>query len=224
MGGPSCLVSAYLTIQSIFLVTTTSCPLSHTPTWDLSSVSSMRWTTTRATPSAGDLCRQGMRCEFNLVSTSVNSKTLMNYTGSSQEWKRKTSISSLPIPRPFCSVVTLSAPIRREPHRKTLRLSKSREKPEQKTTGTPAGGPSQEQPTTEKGKDVSGESGKQAAPAKPIGPKYWVAERSIGEFSRAFNFAHRVSPDGVTAELKSGVLSVHVPKASDAVIHTVQVK
>merc|ERR1711988_386380 len=126
MGGPSCLVSAYLTIQSIFLVTTTSCPLSHTPTWDLSSVSSMRWTTTRATPSAGDLCRQGMRCEFNLVSTSVNSKTLMNYTGSSQEWKRKTSISSLPIPRPFCSVVTLSAPIRREPHRKTLRLSKSR--------------------------------------------------------------------------------------------------
>ncbi|KAI6778754.1 30 kDa heat shock protein-like protein [Emericellopsis cladophorae] len=90
-----------------------------------------------------------------------------------------------------------------------------------------SGEPSPEQPTAEKGKDVSGESDepkKQAAPAKEIGHKYWVAERSIGEFSRAFNFAHHVNPDGVTAELKSGVLSVHVPKASDAVIHTVQVK
>ncbi|KAG9252372.1 hsp20-like protein [Emericellopsis atlantica] len=105
-------------------------------------------------------------------------------------------------------------------------VEKPPEKAEQKTTGKPVGRSSQEQPTPESGKGASGESaetGKQVAPAKEMGPKYWVAERSIGEFSRAFNFAHRVSPDGVTAELKSGVLSVHVPKASDAVIHTVQV-
>ncbi|KFH41172.1 30 kDa heat shock protein-like protein [Hapsidospora chrysogenum ATCC 11550] len=43
--------------------------------------------------------------------------------------------------------------------------------------------------------------------------KYWLAERSIGEFSRSFTFPTRVDQDGVSASLKDGLLSVTVPKA-----------
>lgn len=43
--------------------------------------------------------------------------------------------------------------------------------------------------------------------------KYWLSERSIGEFSRTFSFPTRVSQDEVTAGLKDGILSVTVPKA-----------
>jgi HSP20 family molecular chaperone IbpA len=43
--------------------------------------------------------------------------------------------------------------------------------------------------------------------------KFWVTERSIGEFSRAFSFPTRVDQDGVQASLKDGILSVIVPKA-----------
>ena len=44
-------------------------------------------------------------------------------------------------------------------------------------------------------------------------PKYWVSERSVGEFHRAFSFPSRVDQDSVKANLKNGVLSVVVPKA-----------
>jgi len=43
--------------------------------------------------------------------------------------------------------------------------------------------------------------------------KYWVSERSIGEFSRTFSFPSRVDQDAVTANLENGVLSLVVPKA-----------
>jgi len=42
--------------------------------------------------------------------------------------------------------------------------------------------------------------------------KYWVSERSVGEFYRSFNFPSRVDQDGVKASLKQGVLSIVVPK------------
>jgi HSP20 family protein len=44
--------------------------------------------------------------------------------------------------------------------------------------------------------------------------KYWVTERSIGEFHRTFEFPGRVNQDGVKASLKNGILTVVVPKAS----------
>lgn len=44
-------------------------------------------------------------------------------------------------------------------------------------------------------------------------PKYWVSERSVGEFHRAFTFPSLVDQDGVKANLKNGVLSVVIPKA-----------
>lgn len=43
--------------------------------------------------------------------------------------------------------------------------------------------------------------------------KYWVSERSIGEFSRSFSFPVRVNQDEVKASMKNGVLSIVVPKA-----------
>ncbi|GFP52384.1 30 kDa heat shock protein [Trichoderma asperellum] len=44
--------------------------------------------------------------------------------------------------------------------------------------------------------------------------KYWLTERSVGEFSRTFNFPIRVNQDGVTASFKDGILNVVVPKAA----------
>ncbi|KAF4122497.1 Molecular chaperone IbpA, HSP20 family [Geosmithia morbida] len=52
---------------------------------------------------------------------------------------------------------------------------------------------------------------KKKQPAEKV--KYWVSERSIGDFSRSFTFPTRVEQDGVTAALKDGVLSVIIPKA-----------
>ncbi|CAA9962212.1 hypothetical protein PTNB73_03115 [Pyrenophora teres f. teres] len=43
--------------------------------------------------------------------------------------------------------------------------------------------------------------------------KYWVSERSVGEFHRSFAFPARVDQDAVKASLKDGILSIVVPKA-----------
>ncbi|KAJ9626288.1 hypothetical protein H2203_003920 [Taxawa tesnikishii (nom. ined.)] len=44
--------------------------------------------------------------------------------------------------------------------------------------------------------------------------RYWVSERSVGEFHRTFTFPSRVDQDAVTASLKNGILSIVVPKAT----------
>jgi HSP20 family protein len=43
--------------------------------------------------------------------------------------------------------------------------------------------------------------------------KFWVSERSVGEFHRSFTFPTRVDHDAVKASLKNGILSIVVPKA-----------
>jgi HSP20 family molecular chaperone IbpA len=43
--------------------------------------------------------------------------------------------------------------------------------------------------------------------------KYWVSERSVGDFSRTFSFPSRIDQEGVTAKLEDGILTVRVPKA-----------
>jgi len=43
--------------------------------------------------------------------------------------------------------------------------------------------------------------------------KYWVSERSVGEFARSFSFPTRVDQDAVKASMKNGILNVLVPKA-----------
>lgn len=42
--------------------------------------------------------------------------------------------------------------------------------------------------------------------------KFWVNERSVGEFERRFSFPGHVDQDAVKASLKNGILSVVVPK------------
>jgi len=48
---------------------------------------------------------------------------------------------------------------------------------------------------------------------KEPGEKFWVSERSFGEFSRAFSLPARVDQDGVSAKLDNGILNVSIPKA-----------
>ncbi|EEA19200.1 hypothetical protein TMatcc_010251 [Talaromyces marneffei ATCC 18224] len=55
---------------------------------------------------------------------------------------------------------------------------------------------------------------KEVSKAQGNGYKYWVSERSVGEFHRSFNFPSRVDHNGVKASLKNGVLTVTVPKAA----------
>lgn len=43
--------------------------------------------------------------------------------------------------------------------------------------------------------------------------KYWVSERSVGQFERRFNFPGKVDQDAVKASLTNGILSVIVPKS-----------
>ena len=42
--------------------------------------------------------------------------------------------------------------------------------------------------------------------------KYWVSERSVGEFERRFAFPGKVDQEAVKASLRNGILSVVVPK------------
>lgn len=44
-------------------------------------------------------------------------------------------------------------------------------------------------------------------------PRWWITERSSGEFYRSFSFPSRVDHEGVKAALKDGVLNITVPKA-----------
>ncbi|KAL8788849.1 MAG: hypothetical protein Q9195_007112 [Heterodermia aff. obscurata] len=43
--------------------------------------------------------------------------------------------------------------------------------------------------------------------------KYWVSERSVGQFERRFSFPGRVDQEAVKASLANGILSVIVPKS-----------
>ncbi len=60
--------------------------------------------------------------------------------------------------------------------------------------------------------EVTAHNGSQEQPKGPEA-KYWVSERSIGEFSRSFTFPVRVDQDRVNASMKNGILSIVVPKA-----------
>jgi len=44
------------------------------------------------------------------------------------------------------------------------------------------------------------------------GIKYWVTERSVGEFHRSFSFPSPVDQNAVKASLKNGILNIVIPK------------
>ncbi|KAF2718478.1 HSP20-like chaperone [Polychaeton citri CBS 116435] len=54
--------------------------------------------------------------------------------------------------------------------------------------------------------------------------KYWLSERSIGEFQRRFEFPSRIDQDAVKASLRNGILSIVVPKAAAPVNRRVNVQ
>lgn len=54
--------------------------------------------------------------------------------------------------------------------------------------------------------------GREEKETKPQQPRYWVSERSVGEFQRSFSFPTPVDVDAVKAELEHGLLRVTVPK------------
>lgn len=60
-----------------------------------------------------------------------------------------------------------------------------------------------------------GSKGKEAKEGDEGGKKsrYWLSERSYGEFSRVFSFPAAVDQDKVQAKFKDGVLDIKVPKA-----------
>jgi len=51
------------------------------------------------------------------------------------------------------------------------------------------------------------------AEAKPAPSRYWITERSVGQFQRSFSFPSRIDQDAVKASLKNGILNIVVPKA-----------
>lgn len=59
---------------------------------------------------------------------------------------------------------------------------------------------------------VAQRSSQEVAKENENKPKYWVSERSVGEFHRSFSFPQRVDQDAVKASLKNGILSIVVPK------------
>lgn len=79
-------------------------------------------------------------------------------------------------------------------------------------SATPGSRPNSRQATVED----EAEAGEKAvaADASPRDTaKYWLSERNIGQFSRAFSLPSRVDEEAVSASLKDGVLSVVIPKA-----------
>lgn len=57
-----------------------------------------------------------------------------------------------------------------------------------------------------------------------VHPKLWVAERSIGEFSRTFSLPHHIQQDGVEASLDNGILFVRIPKTEKPEGHVIRIK
>lgn len=51
----------------------------------------------------------------------------------------------------------------------------------------------------------------EAAPKTPSS-RYWLSERSVGQFARTFSFPNRVDQERVKASLKNGLLNITIPK------------
>lgn len=63
----------------------------------------------------------------------------------------------------------------------------------------------------------------ETAEKKDTRPKYWVSERTIGEFQRTFSFPGSVDIDKVHASLAHGILKVVVPKREKPVGRRIEI-
>jgi len=86
----------------------------------------------------------------------------------------------------------------------------------QPTVEDEAGASAEEPSTTEVAKADSQELAKDQR-------KFWVTERSVGEFHRSFSFPARVDQDAVKASLKNGILEITVPKAAKPTARKVEI-
>ncbi|KAF9730711.1 hypothetical protein PMIN06_006401 [Paraphaeosphaeria minitans] len=68
-------------------------------------------------------------------------------------------------------------------------------------------------PTPEDGQQITKQGSQEVATKEAPKHRYWVSERSVGEFHRSFSFPQRVDQEAVKASLKNGILSILVPKA-----------
>ena len=77
--------------------------------------------------------------------------------------------------------------------------------------------------------DVSYENGVltiegKVQPRQPAEQGYVWREYGVGHFYRQFSLGTPINPDGIRAELKSGVLELHVPKAESAKTRRIEIK
>jgi HSP20 family protein len=66
-------------------------------------------------------------------------------------------------------------------------------------------------------------SGKRENEQEVKGETYYRSERTWGSFSRSFNLPSDVDANKVTAELKSGVLYVNLPKTGDSMARKITI-
>ena len=76
--------------------------------------------------------------------------------------------------------------------------------------------------------DINFERGELTVKARrepaPKQGRAWVQEFESGDFYRGFLISQEVAADKITAELKDGVLTVHLPKAAAALPRRISVK
>ncbi|KAF2499159.1 HSP20-like chaperone [Lophium mytilinum] len=70
---------------------------------------------------------------------------------------------------------------------------------------------------------AAGEVAAEKPKPKPTS-RYWITERSVGEFHRSFSFPTLVDQENVKASLKNGVLSVIIPKKAKQEVRRIQVE
>lgn len=73
------------------------------------------------------------------------------------------------------------------------------------------------QQATAEGKEAAAKPAEQSKDAEKQPSektKYWLTERSVGEFSRSFSFPSHVDQDAVSADFKDGILNIVVPKST----------
>lgn len=59
-------------------------------------------------------------------------------------------------------------------------------------------------------------NGKREEEQRDEGERYYAMERSYGTFARTFSLPDSVDAEHVTADLKDGVLAIHIPKRPEA--------
>jgi HSP20 family molecular chaperone IbpA len=76
-----------------------------------------------------------------------------------------------------------------------------------------------------KSKDTSKDtSSKDESSENKSTPRYWLSERSYGEFSRVFNFPQNIDQDKVSAKFDHGVLDIKVPKSEKKGSHKISIE